>query len=789
MLPSSNQPTLHLADDGGSRLITTKEFFRCHEEALGFRPDREKYEAITADAAATLYLVAGPGTGKTACLAARLLKLMLVDGIPPDGIIATTFTTKAAAELRSRVLDWGFRMTGHLAGDERLSKRKRIAAEALDVNQVVTGTIDSLCEDMLVRYREPGSQPPTVVDEFVASTLLLRYGLFEDMRYRSGRLDELLMRLDARIGKFGWNIGRKTEVLSAIADRLVHDRVDVGEYLRVRDSDEEYKRTKLIEAVASYDAQLDQRLMLDYASLEQEALSRLETGQLATFLGRVRAVLVDEYQDTNLLQEQIYYHLAKACGGALTVVGDDDQSLYRFRGATVELFSGFAQRASQEGWKAQPIFLQTNYRSTKRIIGFVDGYARLDPRYQSVRARDKPPLKAHTSALEGPPVLAMFRDDPEELAESLADVLRQVFIGRGFSLPGFGRIRCDRRAGDAGDAALLCASPREHRGGKPALPGLLRDALDAAPQIKVFNPRGQAFEDIPTVTVLGGALLACLDPDGRIEATVFLRPEIRAEFQSWRLAARDSSSFQRNARRILKGWSQRERNFKRWPERASALELLYSLASYLPQFHDDPEGQVYLEAFTRQLSACEQVSSFRGRVLTNPAGERDAKGLNLADRSVRDLLQHFLGPIAAGSVDVNEDLIEDFPRDRFPVLSIHQAKGLEFPLTIVDVGSAFKHNHHGHRFKRYPDGPTSAQAMEDHFRRYTPLGAPRRPDVDRAFDDLYRQYFVAFSRARDVLLLVALNSARPEGKIPNVAMGWRRDGTSAWANSPPWLEI
>ncbi len=770
-------------------MITTQEFFRCHEESLGFSPDPEKWDAISADASATLCLVAGPGTGKTACLAARLLKLMLVDDLPPDAIVATTFTTKAAAELRSRVLDWGFRMTSHLASDQRLSKAKQKAAETLDVNQVITGTIDSLCEDMLVRYRDAGSQPPTVVDEFVAKTMLLREGLFADGRFRSTRFNELLMRLDAKTNTFGWNIARKTDVLGAAADRLIHDRVDISKYRRARDEDEKYKRGKLLEAVESYESQLDERLMLDYAGLEREALHRLETGQLTAFTSRVRAVLVDEYQDTNLLQERIYFELGKACDGALTVVGDDDQSLYRFRGATVELFSGFAERALQQGWEAQPIFLQTNYRSSKRVVQFVDQYARLDPGYQTVRAQDKPELKSHDNAQEGPPVLAMFRDTPEELAESLADVLRQIFQGRGLSVPGFGKIKCDRTAGHVGDAALLCGSPLEFRGGKPTLPGLLRAALHEPPQIKVFNPRGQVFQDIPTVASLGGTLLSCLDPDGRIENAVFLSREMRAVFQSWRAAAAQCSQFRHAGRTFINGWKTRERNTKKWPPRVSALELLYSLASFLPELHDDPEGQVYLEAFARQLSACEQVSSFRGRVLTDPTGLRNTKGLNLADRSVGDLIQHFLGPIAAGNADLNEDLIDDFPRDRLPVLSIHQAKGLEFPLTIVDVGSSFRNNHHGHRFKRFPDAPTSAQTMEDHFRPFTPLGRPRRSDIDRAFDDLYRQYFVAFSRARDVLLLVALNSARPDGNVANVAMGWTRDGHSAWASQPPWLEI
>ena len=154
-----------------------------------------------------------------------------------------------------------------------------------------------------------------------------------------------------------------------------------------------------------------------------------------------------------------------------------------------------------------------------------------------------------------------------------------------------------------------------------------------------------------------------------------------------------------------------------------------------------------------------------------------------------ELFATFLGPIAAGVIGVNEELIETFPRDRLPVLSVHQAKGLEFPLVIVDVGSEFATRHHAQAFKRFPSAPAQAHRMEDAFRPCSPLGRPNRGALDRAFDDIYRQYFVAFSRPQDVLMLVGLNAALPDGSIENVALGWDRQGRSEWAKSRPFVEI
>jgi DNA helicase-2/ATP-dependent DNA helicase PcrA len=166
----------------------------------------------------------------------------------------------------------------------------------------------------------------------------------------------------------------------------------------------------------------------------------------------------------------------------------------------------------------------------------------------------------------------------------------------------------------------------------------------------------------------------------------------------------------------------------------------------------------------------------------------DPSNQGLSDASVKELLRDFLAPIAGGVVGVNEELMETFPRDRLSVLSVHQAKGLEFPLTIVDVGSDFK-DLRSPKFKRMPDTGGPPHRMEDLLRPYSALGVSSRSQVDRAFDDLYRQFFVAFSRPQDVLLLVGVTPTLPGGRVPNVATGWDRSGNCAWAPNLPFERI
>jgi len=781
-------------------MITLEDFYRAYGS---FRPlpNDEQREAIEEAPDRPLFIVAGPGSGKTTCLTLRILKLILVDGIPPNGILATTFTVKAAAELRSRILGWGFKLLDLLKEDSQLMPVERARVSRLDLNQVVTGTIDSICEQVLRLHRDPGVQPPVLVDDFVAKTLMLREGLLSSRRFEDPDLDQFLLNVSGG-SKWGWNVGAKNNLIQAIWDRRFHDQVGWEKFVEIdeedddRSSDDEARRV-LSEVISSYENSLTERGFADFAVLEQRLLERLCGGQLTDFLSQIRVVLVDEYQDTNLLQERIYFELAKGCGGALSVVGDDDQSLYRFRGATVGLFRDFADRYRSNFQRApRKVFLKTNYRSSRSIVDFVNGYAGLDPAYQSVRVVGKPELLPGPVASVGVPVLAMFRPDVQTLGRDLATFIHEVFRGSGVTLPDGTRVERHANGGDLGDCAVLCSSPAEYNGGgDPRLPSVLRSELGAKlPAVEVFNPRGQDLEGIDVVGRFGGLLLECLDPGGLVEQrTSGLAPDVLATFQAWRRLAVNFASGpgRETLLEFAMGWANRDpqRSGWSWPKSVPVLDLVYGLVHFFPELHDDPEGQVYLEVFTRQVGACELIGKFKGRVVTDPTRDPEERGVTLSERSIMELYRTFLGPIASGTIKVNEELMETFPRDRLSILSVHQSKGLEFPLVVVDVGSDFKSNHQAHAFKRFPSRGGPPHSLEDLMRPYTALGPEARSGRDRAFDDLYRQFFVAFSRPQDLLLIVGLDKSRPGGAVRNVGTGWSRDGVCPWQANRPFVEI
>src|SRR5262249_16266671 len=120
-------------------------------------PNHHQLDCIQYSPTQPLMIVAGPGSGKTTVLVLRALRMVFVDGLLPESIILTTFTRKAAKELRSRLIEWGLILTDYL----RVNPPPGIGTgfltwlASIDVNRFVTGTLDTLCEEALNRYRDP----------------------------------------------------------------------------------------------------------------------------------------------------------------------------------------------------------------------------------------------------------------------------------------------------------------------------------------------------------------------------------------------------------------------------------------------------------------------------------------------------------------------------------------------------------------------------------------------------------------------------------------------------------
>lgn len=787
--------------------MTFEEFVDLVGQAPGIarRPNLEQQDCLRSDPATPTMIVAGPGSGKTTVLVLRALRHVLVDHVPPEQIVITTFTVKAAREIRSRLIEWGEALL-EAASIVVTSEAERTFLAHVDINRVVTGTLDSICQEALGSDRHADEPPVVTLEGFAAGVLLQRRGGLGAV-YRANEAV-----LGAFLSPFTMDgdppetIGEAAAAMVPIIERFVQDRVDVDQF---GGPGQPLAHQLIAQVAQDYRNHLRDNNLLDFSSLEEALLDRMRAGRVPTLLSEVSVVLVDEYQDTNALQEAIYFELVSATGASFTVVGDDDQSLYRFRGATIELFRAFIARCQARLGRAPaaPLYLVENYRSTCEIVDYFNGFVREDPNFSPARIQPPKPVIRSNLGVSQMPVLAMFRPDSRILASDLADFLNGVFRAGGYTDPGgrFAEPLCGAiDGGDLGDAVLLGSSVLEMQKpyfGNPPKARFthhLRGAL-ADRGLEMFNPRGRSLRDIEHVEQLLGLVLLTIDPPERPGGSLFTTMTITnvAKFFMNRwiaagqafLATRPAAVYGRRLEEEMAEWrayvlGQRtpKASSRDWP----FLDVIYGLVPWIPYFENDPEGQVYLEAISRAAGQAAGFSAYGAKLVkpVNPNDEADHGG-----RSLQAILRDVLTPIAENVIDVDEEIMPSVPRNRLNVMTIHQAKGLEYPLVIVDVGADFATNHQKNRFRRFPESPSSTAMIEDALAPFTPeLGPLRlaRSGLDRSFEDLIRLYYVAFSRPQSVLMLVGCDKAiRWQSGIKHVALGWRQDQTWAWRDASP----
>ena len=143
----------------------------------------------------------------------------------------TTFTNKAADEIRARLIEWGLLIKNHLQQSPPPVNSNVFQnwLSSIDINRFITGTLDSICEETLTRFRHPSDPALVLVEGFVANAELMFNGLLANGANNNPALDSYLAPFNFD-GSVPANFGAKLKIVRTIIDRFYHDEVDMASY-------------------------------------------------------------------------------------------------------------------------------------------------------------------------------------------------------------------------------------------------------------------------------------------------------------------------------------------------------------------------------------------------------------------------------------------------------------------------------------------------------------------------------------------------------------------------------
>ena len=287
--------------------------------------NREQQEAVL-HVDGPLLILAGAGSGKTRVLTYRIAHLIDECGVNPWNILAITFTNKAAGEMR-----------------ERVDKIVGYGSESIWVS-----TFHSTCVRILRRY----------IDRLGYDTNFTIYDT-EDQKTVMKNVCQKLQ-LDSKL--------YKERMLLNVISHAKDEYISPNEFLLEAKGD--FRQEKIAQAYVEYQKELKKNNALDFDDLLVKTVELFQScpDVLKYYQNRFRYIMVDEYQDTNTVQFKFISTLARQYRN-LCVVGDDDQSIYKFRGANIRNILDFEKVFPD----AKVVKLEQNYRSTQNILNAANG--------------------------------------------------------------------------------------------------------------------------------------------------------------------------------------------------------------------------------------------------------------------------------------------------------------------------------------------------------------------------------------------------------------------------------
>ena len=655
----------------------------------------EAQRTIVSHSNGPLLIIAGPGSGKTFSLVLRAMNLLVLGKAVPRELVLCTFTEKAAFELR-----------------DRMAAAARKIGYTGDLSELKVSTIHGLCNRLLTthRHRTPLGNNYETLEEL--TQLLFIFEHFETIvgPEHEGRY----------LGKWAtkWSA---IEGVRGYFDKITEELIDP---VRLYNAAEPFLR-RLGVAYMAYQRALFSNNRLDFAHQQRLVYDLLCDPLVADALTRdVRYVMVDEYQDTNFIQEQLLLKLSAATRN-LCVVGDEDQSLYRFRGATVRNILEFTTRVPD----CTVVKLTTNYRSHKRIVQAYDRWmASADwsnPRGLPFRYDKTIQPDLNTEHPDYPAVFCIWGRDERDEAQRFADMV--AFLKEHDVIADYNQV-----------ALLLHSVRQEHSG--PYLAAL------EAKGIPAFCPRARAYFENDEVRLMVACLAVIFGyyGEGRGQVSGSALAELADYIDAGIVALGRRYGGAHPLAAVLRGFVADIEGL----QEGEALDLRPADYFYRLLALEPFASFVKNENRARNLAILSQLlNMFQNYYHYTVVTYRNRLSLRF------HLFNSFVRLLYDGGINEYEDPDQPFPRGHVQVMTIHQAKGLEFPVVVV-----------GSLDKQLSTSKQIDRDLQPYYHR-----PPFEPENRITLFDRMRLHYVAFSRPEKLLVLTSHH--RPRGHFAPIWQG------------------
>lgn len=617
-----------------------------------------------------LLIIAGPGTGKTFTLVKKIAYLLIEKKISPESIVVTTFTLKAANELKIRV-----------------AEELKNCNFTLDLNRINIGTIHSLCQKIISEHNF------MILDETEQKYLIHKnLHLFRRIEGFNSLVASLKLR-DKKLASELYSLFSKFSECEIAPDILYHNSVTQIQTLGI--------------LYSLYLQLLEENCFLDFSKILTQCNKILEKDKklLDSLHEKYRYILVDEFQDTNDLQWEILLKLSGQ-NKNICVVGDDDQAIYRFRGASTKNILNFPHHFREYNCKV--IRLQENFRSNSEIIDFYSAFVSEFP--WEMERYEKKLISFKKNDNKSSSLFKITSHDRIELNKKICQTL--------LDLKEAGKIK------DFSQVAFLFRSVKSREARS------LLDALNSQ-GIKTYSPRsGEFFQKKEIIFTLGVTLLLFKSYLKKI------REFSKESYMNFSEKYILYSNYLKMVQYAEKFIDKKDPSLKEWIHNFHTGEI----KNFLPIFYEFFKFQLYQELFSKSRIGDRKNELIEKNIaiLANIFSKFEESGKSALSEEFFDDYLPFLMEMGINEYEDEEDI--SIP-DHISFLTFHQSKGLEFP--VVFIGSLDSSP------EKSDKNSLGEKLREEIFQldrnRFEREGAM----------DFYRIFYTGFSRAKNLLFLTA----------------------------------